>query len=333
MKIVLISGVTGMTGSELARQLVARGHRVLGFDNFFASSLASVQDLLASDRFHFFPYDLNRPGDLAALEGALAGLRQPADELAFVNCAAVVHTKFFYQPSATFSTNVLGMRAFLAQAVRLRAGTFINCSTSEVYSLRSFAAGGVRESDPLALAGVEESQRASYAVGKLQTEFFLKEACDEGLIRGCSIRFANVYSHDEMRGEHIIPFTIQTLERGPRITLLENARDTRRTFLHNRDSAAAVALLLATPAALDGSAYNVGTDEEIGMVPLVEQIAARMGVAGLEIAFAGSRTADPRRRLLNVDKLRQRTGWTPRIDLATGLGLCVEHRRAAAVAT
>jgi nucleoside-diphosphate-sugar epimerase len=332
MKIVLISGVTGMTGSELARQLMARGCRVVGFDNFFASSLASVQDLLASDRFHFFPYDLNSPADLAALEGALAEWRRPGDELAFVNCAAVVHTKFFYQPSATFSTNVLGMRAFLDQAVRLRAGTFINCSTSEVYSLQSFAAGGVRESDPLALAGVEESQRASYAVGKLQTEFFLKEACDEGRIRGCSLRFANVYSEGEMLGEHIIPYTIRALERGPRITLLENARDTRRTFLHNCDSAAAVVLLLEAPAALDGSAYNVGTDEEIGMVPLVEQIAARMGVPDLEITFAGTRTADPRRRLLNIDKLRQRTGWIPAIDLATGIGRCVEHRRAAAFA-
>ena len=30
----VISGVTGMTGSELARQLLKTGHSVIGFDNF-----------------------------------------------------------------------------------------------------------------------------------------------------------------------------------------------------------------------------------------------------------------------------------------------------------
>lgn len=30
----VISGVTGMTGNEVARQLVHNGHHVIGFDNF-----------------------------------------------------------------------------------------------------------------------------------------------------------------------------------------------------------------------------------------------------------------------------------------------------------
>ena len=38
----IISGATGMTGNELSRQLVGRGDRVIGFDNFFASSLDPV---------------------------------------------------------------------------------------------------------------------------------------------------------------------------------------------------------------------------------------------------------------------------------------------------
>ena len=35
----VISGVTGMTGNELVRQLVGKENHVIGFDNFFASSL------------------------------------------------------------------------------------------------------------------------------------------------------------------------------------------------------------------------------------------------------------------------------------------------------
>lgn len=33
-KLYVISGMTGMTGNELARQIVKRGDDVIGFDNF-----------------------------------------------------------------------------------------------------------------------------------------------------------------------------------------------------------------------------------------------------------------------------------------------------------
>lgn len=65
------------------------------------------------------------------------------------------------------------MRDFLNQAISLDAAIFINCSTSEVYSMQSWNEnGGVKEDDYLVLASAEHSQRTSYAVGKLLTEFF-----------------------------------------------------------------------------------------------------------------------------------------------------------------
>jgi nucleoside-diphosphate-sugar epimerase len=320
MKTAVISGVAGMTGREVARQLMQRGWTVVGFDNFFASSPANIKDLQARPDFKFFPFDLNDPGAMAEC-GAFA--RRSASEMVFVHCAAIVHTRHFYQPSDTFRTNVVGMKDFLDLSVRLGATKFLHCSTSEVYSLQSYREGGVRESELLAIASVEISQRASYAVGKLQTEFFVKEACDAGRIRGCSIRFANVYSHDEFMPEHIIPYTIDALSRGRRITLLENARTTSRTFLHNRDSAAAVVGLIESDGALDGSAYNVGNSEEINIVRLVEKIAAMKEMTGLEIVFKGRRTADPERRLLNTEKIARLTGWKSSTDLDTGIRLCL----------
>ena len=46
MNLYVISGVTGMTGNELSRQLVRQGHKVIGFDNFFASSVHTVEDII-----------------------------------------------------------------------------------------------------------------------------------------------------------------------------------------------------------------------------------------------------------------------------------------------
>jgi dTDP-glucose 4,6-dehydratase len=223
--------------------------------------------------------------------------------------------------------NVIGTRDFLELAIGSGARTFLNCSTSEVYSLRSWAKGGVSESDTLALSTAETSQRTSYATGKLLTEFLLREAVEQGRIRGCSIRFANVYSAEEEMPLHIIPYAIDSLLAGNEIQLLENARKTRRTFLHNHDSCSAVIALLEHPKALDGSIYNVGTREEIEILELVRLIARELGRPEPDIRFCGQRSSDPTRRLLNTDKLREATGWEPKVTLLEGVRGCIGVRR------
>lgn len=320
----VISGVTGMTGNELSRRLVNDGQKVIGFDNFFASSIDTVADLLGNPNFIFHEYDLNNPGQMEALKAEVLTMKPDVKEIVYINCAAVVHTEHFYEVEHTFTTNVTSMRAFLQQAIEVGASIYINCSTSEVYSMQSWNEhGGVREDDFLLIATAEHSQRTSYAVGKLMTEFFMKNAVDKGLIKGCSIRFANVYSKHERFAKHIIPHIINQLLNGEKVVLLENSKKNKRTFLHNIDSCNAVFELIAHPDALDGTVYNVATDEEVSIVELTNLIARKMGIENPEIVFEGYRKSDPERRLLNTDKLRTRTGWKPQVTLDKGLDLCV----------
>lgn len=320
----VISGVTGMTGSELARQLVRSQHRVVGFDNFFASSIASVQDIAAHPLFTFHEYDLNDHEQMAQLAGEICGLKDDNVRVTYINCAAVVHTEHFYHINRTFATNVQGMKSFLDQAVAVGAEIYINCSTSEVYSMTSWRDGGVRESDYLQLTCAEHSQRTSYAAGKLMTEFFMKDAVDAGSIKGCSVRFANVYSQSELYPKHIIPHILHSLKETGRVELLENSRKNKRTFLHNADSCSAVLALVGSDSALDGTVYNVATDEEISIIDLVSLCGKHLGIMQPEIMFRGWRTSDPERRLLNTEKIRIRTGWMPKVTLEQGIALCVE---------
>ena len=154
----------------------------------------------------------------------------------------------------------------------------------------------------------------------------MKDAVDRERIRGCSMRFANVYSADELYDDHIIPHIISSLKRDGGVTLLENAKETRRTFLNNEDSCRAVVELLMNDAALDGGVYNVGTTEEFYIVDLVKLIAEMMGVENVRIEFKGVRSADPRRRLLSVDKIRKSVGWEAKVDLRKGLVACIANR-------
>lgn len=327
-KLYAISGVTGMTGNELVRQILVDGSadRVLGFDNFYASSIETVSDHINDERFEFFEYDLNNREQMTAFEERVNAVKGSYEEIIYINCAAVVHTEHFYHVYETFETNVEGMNEFLMQAIRVGAQKFINCSTSEVYSMNSWNEnGGVKESDFLTLSVAEHSQRTSYATGKLLTEFFIKDAVIEGKIKGCSIRFANVYSKDERYPKHIIPFIINSFRDNGKVVLLENSKKNRRTFLNNYDSCSAVLALASTDSALDGSVYNVATDEEISIIDLAKLCAEKMGISDPVIEFEGYRESDPERRLLSTTKIRTRTNWKPQVDLNKGLDECIKN--------
>ena len=327
-KLYAISGVTGMTGNELVRQILVDGSidHILGFDNFYASSIDTVSDHINDERFEFFEYDLNNKEQMHEFEQRVITIKDNYNEVIYINCAAVVHTEHFYHVYETFKTNVEGMNEFLQQAIRVGAHKFINCSTSEVYSMNSWNDnGGVKESDFLTLSVAEHSQRTSYATGKLITEFFMKDVVNEGKIKGCSIRFANVYSKDERYPKHIIPYIINSFRDNGKVVLLENSRKNRRTFLNNYDSCSAVLALASKDSALDGSVYNVATDEEISIMDLARLCASKMGIDNPIIEFEGFRTADPERRLLSTEKIKTRTGWSPKVDLDKGLNECIEN--------
>lgn len=322
----VLSGASGMTGSELVRQILEaeKDSRIIGFDNFFASSIDTIKEYLDDSRFVFNEYDINDVSQMRMVEEEVEREKNAFDRVVYINCAAVVHTEHFYEVEHTWETNVISMKSFLEQAIRVKADIYINCSTSEVYSMQSWNEnGGVRESDYLMMSTAEHSQRTSYACGKLMTEFFMKDAVDKDKIKGCSIRFANVYSKHERFAKHIIPHIINELLEKKSVTLLENSKKNRRAFLHNIDSCRSVMALINSDKALDGTVYNVATDEEITIIDLTYKIADKMGLPKPEIKFEGFRSSDPERRILNTEKIRTRTDWSPIITLDKGLEMCV----------
>ena len=325
----VISGVTGMTGNELVRQLLNQNEdevKIIGFDNFYASSIETVKDCIDDGRFDFYEYDLNNKEEMDTIKSLVLDLRDDFDEVVYINCAAVVHTEHYYNVYETYQTNVVSMNDFLTQAIEVGAEKYINCSTSEIYSMNSWNEdGGVKESDYITMADAEHSQRTSYATGKLLTEFFMKDAVDNGKIKGCSIRFANVNSKNEKLPKHIIPHIINSFKEKGEVTLLENSKKNCRTFLNNYDSCSAVLALARTDSALDGTIYNVATDEEISIIDLTKLIASKMGIDNPVIKFEGFRESDPERRLLSTEKIRTRTDWEPIMDLDKGLSECVEY--------
>ena len=54
MNLFIISGASGMTGSELCNRIIEGGGHVIGFGNFFASDYSSVGTLAGHPGFEFY---------------------------------------------------------------------------------------------------------------------------------------------------------------------------------------------------------------------------------------------------------------------------------------
>ena len=130
MKVLyVISGVTGMTGNELVRQLLNQDEdelKIIGFDNFYASSIETVKDCIDDERFDFHEFDLNNEEEMNAIKALVLDLKNDFDEVVYINCAAVVHTEHFYNVYETYETNVVSMNDFLTQAIDVGAEKYIN---------------------------------------------------------------------------------------------------------------------------------------------------------------------------------------------------------------
>ena len=74
----VLSGASGMTGSELVRQILEseKDSRIIGFDNFFASSIDTIKEYLDNPRFVFYEYDINNAAQMKAIEDQVVDERR-----------------------------------------------------------------------------------------------------------------------------------------------------------------------------------------------------------------------------------------------------------------
>jgi len=118
---------------------------------------------------------------------------------------------------------------------------------------------------------------------------------------------------------HVIPALIRRFheakERGDASVTIWGTGTPRREFLHVDDLAAACFHLLALESPPDW--VNVGTGEDLSIHELATLVAETVG-------FTGSILTDPTkpdgtpRKLMDISAIQQ-TGWSPRIDLKSGL--------------
>ena len=318
---VLVTGGAGYIGSHLADALIKRGDEVLVVDNLSTGKIENIRHLLAQPAFHFINDSI--------LNEALLERFIPSMDLVCHLAAAVGVRTILGDPLAAINTNVRGTEVVLGLAFKYWK-RLVLASTSEIYGKASHVP--FREDDDRVL-GSTAVARWSYSMSKAIDEHFAFAYAVKGLPVSI-VRYFNSYGprlDERGYGSVVANLTRQAL-RGEPITVHGDGKQTR-CFTYIEDTVAGTLLAGEAKAAI-GEAFNIGSTSETSILDLAKLIKRlTRSKSPIEFqayeAYYGEGFEDPRRRVPSAEKAKRLLGFTPRVDLETGLkktiAWCREH--------
>ena len=125
MKSVLITGVAGYIGSNLAYYLLNKNFKVIGVDDFSNSKKNSISDLKKYKNFHFFKKDV------VTLNKKFFSNKVINHIVHLASISSVEKAKLNHQ--LTYRTNILGLENVIQIAKKSNCKSFIFASSAAVY--------------------------------------------------------------------------------------------------------------------------------------------------------------------------------------------------------
>jgi CDP-glucose 4,6-dehydratase len=303
---VLVTGATGMVGSWLTKELLARG----------ASVVVLVLDADPQS-------ELLRSGDLGHTEVVNGRLEDFADVERAINARAV-DTVFHLaaqaivataqrDPLGTFETNIRGTYHVL-EACRRHAPQVrrvIVASSDKAYGTQ--AKLPYVESMPLI-------GREPYEVSKSCTDLLAQSYHHAYGLPVAILRCGNIYGGGDLNWNRIVPGTIRSLLRGERPVIRSDGKFVR-DYLYVKDVVAAclaVANGLDNPA-VRGEGFNFSPQKPLTVLEMVEAIARVMDVRSPRPVVQNAAIGEIRDQYLSSVKARRLLGWKPAYRLDDGL--------------
>lgn len=306
----LITGCSGFVGLALAEHLLAAGEDVLGFDLSPVPPVALAMFSELPGRFVALQGDVR---DAAQLRQAMQSHRpQRVVSLAAITADA---QRERLAPQAIFEVNVGGVLAAISAAADCGVSKLVHISSGSVYGATGREPAMLDESTsalaPEGLYGMskraaEEAARRlaqlrglALVIGRLGTCFGPWEA-DSGL-------------------RDTLSAPLQLLHAARRSEAAVLPRDSRRDWLYVRDAAQAIACLLAQ-ASYRYPIYNLAAGFEWRLGQWCELLQARNPNFQWRLAEPGEAAsidlyADYDRASMNIQRLRDDTGFVPRFGL------------------
>jgi CDP-paratose 2-epimerase len=329
---VLITGGAGFVGTNIADRVIADGRRVRVYDSLVRPGVVTNLRWLQErhgERVEFVQADVR---DAERLGAAVDGC-----ETVFHLAAQVAVTTSLVDPVEDFEVNARGTLNLLEALRRQRRpARLVFSSTNKVYGSlpdvtltdtgsrwepadRSLRDHGIDERRPLDF-------HSPYGCSKGAADQYVIDYARTFGLPAVVLRMSCIYGPHQHGTEDqgwVAHFLIRALAGQP-ITLYGDGKQVR-DILFVEDLAAAFLAAEAHVPALAGQAFNIGggPPRAISLLELLALI-ERLNGSAPDIRREGWRPGDQRYYVSDTSAFGAVTGWTPRVDVNTGVARLLE---------
>jgi dTDP-glucose 4,6-dehydratase len=300
-----MSGAAGFIGSHLCDRLIAEGHSVLALDNFITGADRNLEHLQGNASFTFRQWDVCRPLEL---EGPVDGV---------LHLASLASPQgYFKHPIETLEVGSTGTRNML-EIARQHNARFLLTSTSECYG------------DPMVHPQVETywgnvnpvGPRSCYDESKRYAEAITMAYHRVHGVRTNIARIFNTYGpRMQLHDGRVVPAFIDQALRDQPMTVYGDGSQTR-SFCYVDDLVDGLYRLAFSE---ERYPVNLGNPTEMTIREFAERIRRLTGTTA-PLTFERLPEDDPKQRQPQIDKAKRVLGWSPKVDLETGLRATIEY--------
>src|SRR4029077_17907375 len=301
----VVTGGAGFLGSHLCDRLLAEGWEVLALDNFITGAKGNLSHLKSNRKFRFQRADISKPLKVPGKVGYVLHFASPASP-----------PDYLKHPIETMMVGSVGTQNALELALAKKAKFFL-ASTSECYGDPEISPqheeywGHV---NPIGPRGVyDEAKRFAEATTMAYHRF-------HG-VNTHIVRIFNTYG-PRMRlndGRALPNFVHQALTGKP-ITVYGEGKQTRH-FCYVSDLIDGIYKLAMSD---EHMPTNIGNPQEITILQFAEKIREHFENAP-KIIFEPLPQDDPKQRCPDISKAKKLLGWAPKVGLAEGLKITMDH--------
>lgn len=309
MSSVLITGVAGFIGSNLATELLARGYTVCGVDNFATGRKSHVQELTKHDQFEFHEMDIrDREMMLSITDGT---------EYVFHQAAVPSVPRSVEEPVTTTDANCTGTATVLDTARKCDVDTVVVASSSSVYG---------SETNLPKDETMQMSSESPYALSKQYTEELALQCSELYDINTVALRYFNIFGpRQDPNGAYaaVIPKFIRLMLEGERPVIYGDGEQSRDfTYIDN----AVQANILAAESDVTGEAFNVGCNDRITVNNLVKYLNELLET-DITPRYDDPRLGDVRHSHADISKAADLLNYEPTVKFRQGLKRTIEYYR------
>lgn len=298
-KKVIVFGGAGFVGSQLVRNLLQHGSKVIVYDNFIHGTKENLEDVKSD--IDAIVGDALDPWKLSQ------AFRDYKPDFAFDLIAETYVPTSYSAVRRTLLTNIEGTMNILMASHQFGVERLLYVSTTELYgNARTERISEDHQLDPF----------NTYAVTKTAADRLCFTMHKEHGIPIVMARFFNSYGPRETE-PYVIPDIISQFAKREWVEL--GNVNAKRDFTYVEESAEALFMLMESDVP-DGEAVNVGSGITYSVKEIAEKVAKAMG-------RPSDIRVDPKRfRAYDIDifsadntKLKKYTGWEPKINIDDGL--------------